>query len=87
MLNFKQLILFAVQNLLAATAMDGSPVKKRVVERTVSADCRKLDIDGNDDCNSKVSPVSYGLCLFCFLYSSEYCDHVLLTGLLIVVLQ
>jgi len=29
--------------------MQGSPVNKRVVERTVSSDCRKLD-----DCNSKV---------------------------------
>jgi len=35
--------------------MHGSPVKKRVVERTLSADCQKLEDGRNCDCTSGVT--------------------------------
>ena len=54
--------------------MHGSPVKKRVVERTVSADCRgELDVgrSSESETTSKVAPVildSVHCVLFCLIY-------------------
>ena len=36
--------------------MHGSPVKKRAVERTVSADCRKVDAGRSGEGGNKVIP-------------------------------
>jgi len=42
----------------SSSAMHGSPVKKRAVERTVSADCRgELDAGRSSETTSKVPPV------------------------------